>query len=203
MQSIFTLAVCIRIGILPTSFPTAASFPESDLPCLTVNQRDRGPFLTRLVQSVANFGIPMRCGLVTALAPPPWRLSQAVKIDTFAYLPVQTLERLFDLHHLVNYGAGNKERICRGTKESFATVLIYSASRRSQILALPSRYRLCRFAAELRTADIIARRPLSLVTGGRVLFWNRLPVLAFTDIMERTKRAEMFPALTVISSEPV
>lgn len=40
----------------------------------------------------------------------------AVKIDTFAYLPVQDFGNAFSTFVAQNYGAGNKERIRKGTR---------------------------------------------------------------------------------------
>ena len=42
----------------------------------------------------------------------------AVKIDTFAYLPVQDFGNAYSTFIAQNYGAGNKERIRRGTKRN-------------------------------------------------------------------------------------
>ena len=50
----------------------------------------------------------------------------AVKIDTFAYLPVQDFGNAYSTFIAQNYGAGNKERIHRGTKESFAISTAFS-----------------------------------------------------------------------------
>ena len=45
----------------------------------------------------------------------------AVKIDTFAYLPVQDFGNAFSTFAAQNYGAGNKKRLAQGLKT--ATIL--------------------------------------------------------------------------------
>lgn len=48
--------------------------------------------------------------------------SAAIKIDTFAYLPVQDFGNAYSTFIAQNYGAGKKDRIRKGTKESFLAV---------------------------------------------------------------------------------
>ena len=50
----------------------------------------------------------------------------AVKIDTFAYLPVQDFGNAYSTFTAQNYGAGNHERIRRGTKDAFALSTAFS-----------------------------------------------------------------------------
>ena len=50
----------------------------------------------------------------------------AVKIDTFAYLPVQDFGNAYSTFIAQNYGAGNQERIRRGTKEAFLISTVFS-----------------------------------------------------------------------------
>ena len=50
----------------------------------------------------------------------------AVKIDTFAYLPVQDFGNAYSTFTAQNYGAGNHERIRRGTKDAFALSAAFS-----------------------------------------------------------------------------
>ena len=83
--------------------------------------------LTCLQQSVMNFGILMVQGLVNSFgATTMAAFAAAVKIDTFAYLPVQDFGNAYSTFIAQNYGAGNKERIRRGTKESFAISTAFS-----------------------------------------------------------------------------
>lgn len=83
--------------------------------------------LTCLQQSVMNFGILMVQGLVNSFGPIVMAAFAAgVKIDTFAYLPVQDFGNAFSTFVAQNYGAGNRERIRRGTKEAFAMSIFFS-----------------------------------------------------------------------------
>ena len=51
--------------------------------------------------------------------------SAAVKIDTFAYLPVQDFGNAYSTFIAQNYGAGKKDRIRKRTKESFLLSFIF------------------------------------------------------------------------------
>ena len=66
--------------------------------------------MTCIQQSVMNFGILMVQGLV----------------NSFAYLPVQDFGNAFSTFTAQNYGAGNHERIQRGTKDAFALSAAFS-----------------------------------------------------------------------------
>ena len=67
--------------------------------------------LTCVQQSVMNFGILMVQGLVNSFgATVMAAFAAAVKIDTFAYLPVQDFGNAFSTFIAQNYGAGNRER---------------------------------------------------------------------------------------------
>ena len=50
----------------------------------------------------------------------------AVKIDTFAYLPVQDFGNAYSTFVAQNYGAGNKDRIRKGTKAAFIMSISFS-----------------------------------------------------------------------------
>ena len=77
-------------------------------------------FLTCLQQSVMNFGILLVQGLVNSFGPTVMAaFAAAVKIDTFAYLPVQDFGNAYSTFVAQNYGAGDRDRIRRGTKQSF------------------------------------------------------------------------------------
>ena len=72
-------------------------------------------FLTCVQQSVMNFGILMVQGLVNSFgAGIMAAFAAAVKIDSFAYMPVQDFGNAFSTFVAQNYGAGKKERIEEG-----------------------------------------------------------------------------------------
>lgn len=79
-------------------------------------------FLTCVQQSVMNFGILMVQGLVNSLgAAVMAAFSAAVKIDSFAYMPVQDFGNAFSTFVAQNYGAGKKERIQEGIRSAVRT----------------------------------------------------------------------------------
>lgn len=76
--------------------------------------------MTCIQQSVMNFGILMVQGLVNSFGSTVMAaFAAAVKIDTLAYLPVQDFGNAYSTFIAQNYGAGEKERIRKGTRQSF------------------------------------------------------------------------------------
>lgn len=83
--------------------------------------------LTCLQQSVMNFGILMVQGLVNSFgATIMAAFAAAVKIDTFAYLPVQDFGNAFSTFTAQNYGAGNHSRIRTGIRQVFIMSISFS-----------------------------------------------------------------------------
>ena len=82
--------------------------------------------MTCIQQSVMNFGILMVQGLVNSFGPVVMAaFAAAVKIDSFAYLPVQDFGNAYSTFIAQNYGAGNRERIKKGTKQAFALSILF------------------------------------------------------------------------------
>ncbi len=83
-------------------------------------------FLTCVQQSVMNFGILMVQGLVNSFGATVMAgFAAAVKIDSFAYMPVQDFGNAFSTFIALNYGAGNRERIRRGTRSAVLTSFLF------------------------------------------------------------------------------
>lgn len=83
---------------------------------------------TCLQQSVMNFGILCVQGIVNSFgAVIMAAFAVAVKIDTIAYMPVQDFGNAFSVFVAQNYGAGKKERIRQGIKQSAVSVVIFCA----------------------------------------------------------------------------
>ena len=75
-----------------------------------------------------NFGILMVQGLVNSFGPTVMAaFAAAVKIDTFAYLPVQDFGNAYSTFVAQNYGAGDLQRIRRGTRQAFLLSGAFSA----------------------------------------------------------------------------
>ena len=83
-------------------------------------------FLTCVQQSVMNLGILMVQGLVNSFGPTIMAaFAAAVKIDSFAYLPVQDFGNAFSIFVSQNYGAGRKDRIRQGIRVAAATSVCF------------------------------------------------------------------------------
>ena len=87
----------------------------------------RFSFLTALQQSIMNLGILMIQGLVNSFGISIMAaFAAAVKIDSFAYMPVQDFGNAFSIFIAQNYGAGKQERIREGIKKAVLTASIFS-----------------------------------------------------------------------------
>lgn len=75
--------------------------------------------LTCIQQSIMNLGILMVQGLVNSFGTAVMAaFAAAVKIDSFAYMPVQDFGNAFSTFIAQNYGAKEKDRIQQGLKEA-------------------------------------------------------------------------------------
>lgn len=85
--------------------------------------------LTCLQQSVMNFGILMVQGLVNSFGTAVMAaFTTAVKIDSFAYAPVQDFGNAFSTFIAQNYGAKKEERIRKGIKVAGTTSVSFCLS---------------------------------------------------------------------------
>lgn len=85
--------------------------------------------LTCVQQSVMNLGILMVQGLVNSFgAPIMAAFAAAVKIDAFAYMPVQDFGNAFSTFTAQNYGAGEKERLRKGLKDALDVSVLFSVA---------------------------------------------------------------------------
>lgn len=90
-------------------------------------------FLTSVQQSVMNLGILMVQGLVNSFgAGVMAAFAAAVKIDSFAYMPVQDFGNAFSTFVAQNYGAGKPKRIREGCRKAaylvFGFCMVISAA---------------------------------------------------------------------------
>lgn len=82
--------------------------------------------LTCLQQSIMNFGILLVQGLVNSFGSVVMAaFAAAVKIDSFAYAPVQDFGNAFSTYVAQNYGAGKTERIRRGMRDAAAGAFLF------------------------------------------------------------------------------
>ncbi len=83
-------------------------------------------FLTCIQQSVMNLGILMVQGLVNSFGTTIMAaFAAAVKIDSFAYMPVQDFGNAFSTFIAQNYGAKKKERIRQGLRGALLSSMIF------------------------------------------------------------------------------
>ena len=83
--------------------------------------------LTCIQQSVMNFGILMVQGLVNSFGTVIMAaFAAAVKIDAFAYMPVQDFGNAFSTFIAQNYGANDTSRIKAGLKSAVKISIIFS-----------------------------------------------------------------------------
>lgn len=82
--------------------------------------------MTSVQQSIMNFGILMVQGLVNSFgAVVMAAFAAAVKIDSFAYMPVQDFGNAFSTYVAQNYGAKQSERIRFGIRSAVLTSAIF------------------------------------------------------------------------------
>ncbi len=91
-----------------------------------IGQLARFSLLTCIQQSVMNLGILLVQGLVNSFGPTVMAaFAAAVKIDAFAYMPVQDFGNAFSTFIAQNYGAKKEERIRSGLKGAVLAVLLF------------------------------------------------------------------------------
>jgi putative MATE family efflux protein len=82
--------------------------------------------LTSIQQSIMNFGILLIQGLVNSFGVSIMAaFAAAVKIDSFAYMPVQDFGNAFSTYIAQNKGAGESKRIKKGVKSSFKIITLF------------------------------------------------------------------------------
>lgn len=122
------------VGSLGLSLYTYKHFPELRLKrtdCIVSRQSlakiTSYSFLTGVQQSVMNFGILMVQGLVNSFGTAVMAaFAAAVKIDSFAYMPVQDFGNAFSTFIAQNFGAGRVERIRRGIRIAVCIATAFS-----------------------------------------------------------------------------
>ena len=85
--------------------------------------------ITSVQQSIMNFGILMVQGRVNSFGPAVMAaFAAAVKIDSFAYMPVQDFGNAFSTFIAQNYGAGKEARIRQGILSAVRTSMLFGAA---------------------------------------------------------------------------
>lgn len=114
----------IAIYALFTCPQLKAIYSGSKLKWCCVREVASFSVLTCVQQSIMNFGILMVQGLVNSFGPIVMAsFAAAVKIDAFAYMPVQDFGNAFSTFIAQNYGAKQVSRIRSGLKGAILTSL--------------------------------------------------------------------------------
>ncbi len=93
----------------------------------TIKEITNASLLTCLQQSVMNLGILMVQGLVNSFGSIVMAaFAAAVKIDAFAYMPLQDFGNAFSTFIAQNYGAKKPERIKKGIRSAAGCVVLFS-----------------------------------------------------------------------------
>lgn len=153
--------------------------------------------MEEMQQSVMNFGILMVQGLVNSFgATTMAAFAAAVKIDAFAYLPVQDFGNAYSTFVAQNYGVKDYGRIQKGTKEAFAISIVFSI-----IISIL----VCTFAASLMEIFVKAQETAVIACGVQYLriegsFYCGIGCLFLLYGYYRAiNKAQMSVVLTVIS----
>ena len=86
-------------------------------------------FMTCVQQSIMNFGILMVQGLINSFGIIVMAaFAAAVKIDSFAYMPLQDFGNAFSIFIAQNYGAKQLKRIKQGIRSAFIIAVLFSVS---------------------------------------------------------------------------
>ncbi len=121
----------IGIGIFAMfRYPQLRPRRGDKLVCLS-NIKEIASFsiLTCVQQSVMNLGILLVQGLVNSFGPVVMAaFAAAVKIDSFAYMPVQEFGNAFSTFIAQNYGAKQKDRIRSGLKGAIIASFVFSVA---------------------------------------------------------------------------
>lgn len=153
--------------------------------------------LTCVQQSVMNFGILMVQGLVNSFGPVVMAaFAAAVKIDSFAYMPAQDFGNAFSTFVAQNYGAGKKERIRQGIRESVRLTILFCIAVSAAVVI---------FARPLMLIFVQPEETEILAVGVRYLrivgsfYWGIGCLFLLYGLYRAVKRPGMSVVLTVIS----
>lgn len=153
--------------------------------------------LTCLQQSVMNFGILMVQGLVNSFgATIMAAFAAAVKIDSFAYMPVQDFGNAFSSFVAQNYGAKEQERIEMGIKKAIQLTFLFCVIVSSLVVVFANELMLLFVKAE--EVEILSAGVLYLRVVAPFYFGIGILFLLY-GIYRAMKRPGMSVILTIIS----
>lgn len=153
--------------------------------------------LTCMQQSVMNFGILMVQGLVNSFGPVIMAaFAAAVKIDSFAYMPVQDFGNAFSTFVAQNYGARQYGRIQEGMQKAVKLTLVFCLAV-SALVLFWARPLMLIFIQPQETATIAAGVTYLRIEGA--FYWGIGCLFLLYGLYRAVKRPAMSLVLTVIS----
>ena len=153
--------------------------------------------LTCVQQSVMNFGILMVQGLVNSFGPVIMAaFAAAVKIDSFAYMPVQDFGNAFSTFVSQNYGAGQYDRIRQGIKKAAFTSVLFCIFISALVLATAENLMLI-FVRPQETEILAAGVRYLRIEGA--FYWGIGCLFLLYGFYRAVKAPSMSVVLTVIS----
>ena len=153
--------------------------------------------LTCAQQSVMNLGILMVQGLVNSFGPTVMAaFAAAVKIDSFAYMPVQDFGNGFSTFVAQNYGAGKTDRIRRGIRQAALLTFGFCAVVSTVVIAF-ARPLLMIFVQPQETEILDAGVGYLWVVA--LFYWGIGLLFLLYGLYRAVKRPGMSVVLTVIS----
>jgi len=152
---------------------------------------------TCMQQSIMNFGILMVQGLVNSFGPVIMAaFAAAVKIDSFAYTPVQDIGNGFSTFVAQNYGAGKFNRISQGIRKILQLTVLFSVTV-SAIVVIFARHLMLIFVQPHET-EILAQGVQYLRIVG-IFYWGIGCLFLLYGFYRAVRRPGMSVVLTVIS----
>lgn len=196
-QFVSGIGICLYTYLKMPEFRINRSYMKMDRKVLA--EISGFSFLTCVQQSVMNFGILMVQGLVNSFgAVVMAAFAAAVKIDSFAYMPVQDFGNAFSTFIAQNYGAGRHDRVEKGIK---------SAVTASVLFCLVISFIVCVFARELMLVFVQPQEAEILAVGVQYLriegtFYCGIGCLFLLyGLYRAVRKPEMPVVLTIISLE--
>lgn len=148
-------------------------------------------------QSIMNFGILMVQSLVNSFGTVVMAaFTIGVKIDAFAYMPVQEFGNAFSVFIAQNYGAKQEDRMSRGVKKSVQLVVVFCLL--ISALVYVSAPCLIRIFVESGEQEIITAGTRYLRTEG-MFYWGIGLLFLFYGYYRAVELPGMSVVLTVIS----
>ena len=194
-QFVSGIGICLYTYLKMPEFRINRSYMKMDRKVLA--EISGFSFLTCVQQSVMNFCILMVQGLVNSFgAVVMAAFAAAVKIDSFAYMPVQDFGNAFSTFIAQNYGAGRHDRVEKGIK---------SAVTASVLFCLVISFIVCVFARELMLVFVQPQEAEILAVGVQYLriegtFYCGIGCLFLLyGLYRAVRKPEMSVVLTVIS----